>query len=34
MGLAIVDAVTSAHGGRVTLTSCPGQTRFTVVLAR
>lgn len=32
LGLAIADAVTSAHGGRVMLTSHPGQTRFTVII--
>ena len=32
LGLAIVDAVATAHGGQVTLTSDPGQTRFTVFL--
>lgn len=32
LGLSIVAAVVTAHGGRVTLESVPGATRFTVVL--
>jgi two-component system, OmpR family, sensor kinase len=32
LGLAIVDAVVAAHGGRVRVTSRPGQTAFTVWL--
>jgi two-component system OmpR family sensor kinase len=32
LGLSIVDAVTLSHGGRVELSSAPGDTRFTVVL--
>jgi two-component system OmpR family sensor kinase len=32
LGLSIVDAVTTSHGGRVELSSAPGDTRFTVVL--
>ena len=34
LGLAIVDAVVAAHHGAVLLTSRPGMTRFTIVLAR
>ncbi|MGH3267296.1 MAG: sensor histidine kinase, partial [Trebonia sp.] len=34
LGLAIVDAVVSAHHGAVVVTSRPGMTRFTIVLAR
>jgi len=34
LGLAIVDAVVAAHQGRVTMTSEPGLTRFTIGLAR
>jgi two-component system OmpR family sensor kinase len=34
LGLAIVDAVVAAHHGAVLLTSRPGLTRFTIVLAR
>jgi two-component system, OmpR family, sensor kinase len=34
LGLAIVDAVTAAHGGQVSVTSRPGQTRFTITLPR
>ena len=34
LGLAIVDAVVTAHHGAVLLTSRPGMTRFTIVLAR
>ena len=34
LGLAIVDAVVAAHQGRVTMASRPGQTRFTITLAR
>ncbi|MEU3354615.1 hypothetical protein [Streptomyces sp. NPDC037389] len=30
--MAIVDAVTGAHGGRVTLDSAPGHPRFRVLL--
>jgi two-component system OmpR family sensor kinase len=32
LGLSIVEAVTTSHGGRVELSSTPGDTRFTVVL--
>jgi len=32
LGLAIVDAVVAAHGGRVEMTSQPGQTVFTIAL--
>jgi two-component system OmpR family sensor kinase len=32
LGLSIVDAVTQAHGGRVELTSSPGDTTFSVLL--
>ncbi len=32
LGLAIVQAVTAAHGGRVDVTSRAGQTRFTITL--
>jgi two-component system, OmpR family, sensor kinase len=32
LGLAIVHAVTAAHGGRAEVASQPGQTRFTIVL--
>jgi two-component system OmpR family sensor kinase len=32
LGLSIVHAVVSAHGGRVTVTSQPGRTQFTVLL--
>jgi two-component system OmpR family sensor kinase len=34
LGLAIVDAVVTAHHGAVLVTSRPGMTRFTMVLAR
>jgi len=34
LGLAIVDAVVAAHQGAVLVTSRPGMTRFTLVLAR
>ena len=34
LGLAIVDAVVTAHHGAVLVTSRPGKTRFTIVLAR
>jgi two-component system OmpR family sensor kinase len=34
LGLAIVDAVVAAHHGAVLVTSRPGMTRFTIVLAR
>jgi two-component system, OmpR family, sensor kinase len=34
LGLAIVDAVVAAHNGAVLVTSRPGMTRFTLVLAR
>ena len=34
LGLAIVDAVVAAHDGAVLVTSRPGITRFTIVLAR
>jgi two-component system OmpR family sensor kinase len=34
LGLAIVDAVVAAHDGAVMVTSRPGMTRFTIVLAR
>ena len=34
LGLAIVDAVVAAHHGAVLVTSRPGRTRFTLVLAR
>jgi len=30
--VAIVDAVTTAHGGNVSMTSEPGQTRFVITL--
>ena len=33
LGLAIVDAVVTAHHGAVLVTSRPGMTRFTIVLA-
>jgi len=32
LGLAIVQAVTAAHGGHVDMTSRPGETRFTIML--
>ncbi len=32
LGLAIVDAVIAAHGGTVSVTSQPGQTRFVIIL--
>ncbi|HXW88505.1 MAG TPA: HAMP domain-containing sensor histidine kinase [Streptosporangiaceae bacterium] len=32
LGLAIVQAVTAAHGGQVQVTSRPGETRFTITL--
>ena len=32
LGLAIVSAVVDAHGGTVTVASCPGRTAFTVTL--
>ncbi|HEV7204542.1 MAG TPA: HAMP domain-containing sensor histidine kinase [Jatrophihabitans sp.] len=32
LGLAIVDAIVRAHGGTITVTSRPGDTRFTVTL--
>ncbi len=32
LGLAIVQAVTAAHGGHVDMTSRPGETRFTITL--
>jgi two-component system, OmpR family, sensor kinase len=34
LGLAIVDAVVGAHHGAILVTSRPGMTRFTIVLAR
>ena len=34
LGLAIVDAVVAAHQGAVLVTSRPGMTRFTIVLAQ
>ncbi|HEX8498450.1 MAG TPA: ATP-binding protein [Actinomycetales bacterium] len=34
LGLAIVASITAAHGGRATVTSEPGRTRFTVNLPR
>jgi two-component system OmpR family sensor kinase len=34
LGLAIVDAVVGAHQGAVLMTSRPGRTRFTIVLAQ
>ncbi len=34
LGLAIVDAVVAAHDGAVLVTSRPGMTRFTIVLAQ
>jgi two-component system OmpR family sensor kinase len=34
LGLAIVDAVVAAHDGAILVTSRPGMTRFTIVLAR
>lgn len=34
LGLSIVDAVVAAHGGAVLVTSRPGMTRFTIVLAQ
>ncbi len=32
LGLAIVHAVTAAHGGTASVTSQPGETRFTIEL--
>jgi two-component system OmpR family sensor kinase len=32
LGLAIVHAVTAAHGGTADVTSRPGETRFTITL--
>jgi two-component system OmpR family sensor kinase len=32
LGLAIVHAVTAAHGGTANVTSRPGETRFTITL--
>ena len=32
LGLAIVDAVVAAHGGTASVTSQPGQTRFSITL--
>jgi two-component system OmpR family sensor kinase len=32
LGLAIVHAVTAAHGGTASVTSRPGETRFTIEL--
>ena len=32
LGLAIVHAVTAAHGGAASVTSQPGETRFTIEL--
>jgi two-component system OmpR family sensor kinase len=32
LGLAIVKAVTAAHGGHASVTSHPGETRFTITL--
>jgi two-component system OmpR family sensor kinase len=32
LGLAIVHAVTAAHGGTASVTSQPGETRFTIRL--
>jgi two-component system OmpR family sensor kinase len=32
LGLSLVDAITSAHGGRVSVESAPGRTRFEVRL--
>jgi two-component system, OmpR family, sensor kinase len=34
LGLAIVDAVVTAHGGTITVSSQPGDTRFTIRLPR
>jgi two-component system, OmpR family, sensor kinase len=34
LGLAIVHAVTAAHGGHASVTSQPGETRFTITLPR
>jgi two-component system, OmpR family, sensor kinase len=34
LGLAIVQAVTAAHGGQAAVTSRPGETRFTITLPR
>ena len=34
LGLAIVQAVTAAHGGHAAVTSRPGETRFTITLPR
>lgn len=34
LGLAIVHAITTAHGGAVTLTSRPGRTTFRLSLPR
>jgi two-component system OmpR family sensor kinase len=34
LGLALVDAIVSAHGGSVSLASEPGDTTVTVVLPR
>ncbi|HEY8295545.1 MAG TPA: ATP-binding protein, partial [Micrococcaceae bacterium] len=30
LGLSIIDAIVAAHGGRITVASRPGNTRFTV----
>jgi two-component system OmpR family sensor kinase len=32
LGLSIVHAVVSSHGGKVTMHSVPGRTQFTVLL--
>ena len=34
LGLAIVDAVVAAHGGAALVSSCPGMTRFAIILPR
>ena len=34
LGLAIVQAVTAAHGGHAAVTSRPGETRFIITLPR
>jgi two-component system, OmpR family, sensor kinase len=34
LGLSIVKAIVDAHGGHVTVSSAPGETRFTVILTK